>query len=124
MIGRGSLLWAAPLLVALLLPGVALASGSFEAPAPTVSIDPNAFVPDQGGGDVLEPHDHERAEGTRIANAAAPDPAGGPPRLLPPIDHFLRRDAARRAGEGPSVGERTLSLRRAPEGSARRGSLR
>jgi len=89
MIGAATFRWA-PLLAVLLLPVVALASGSFEVPAPTVSIDPNAFVPDRGGGDAFEPGDHHPTS-ERLA-AGTPD-VEGRPQLLPPIDHFIRRAA-------------------------------
>ncbi len=74
MTGAATSLGAAPLLVVLLLPLVASASGSFEVPAPTVSIDPNAFVPDQKEGDAFAPHDHPPA-GERLA-AGSPNAEG------------------------------------------------
>jgi len=84
--------WVAPLLAVLLLPAVASGSGSFEVPAPSASIDPNAFVPDRGDGDAFEQGD-SRPRSERLA--AGTPAAEGRPSLLPSIDHFIRRDAER-----------------------------
>jgi hypothetical protein len=92
VIGAATSRWAAPLLAVLLLPVGASGGGSFVGPAPWVSFDPNAFVPDRGGGDAFEPRD-SRSRSERLA-AGTPDAEGRPP-LLPPIDHFIRRDAER-----------------------------